>query len=150
MSRRRKSSAPPQNAPTRARSLLMARVRRSGTAPEVTLRSALHSVGYRYRINGGSGLPGTPDIVLRQLRLAIFVDGCFWHGCPCHGTVPKTNTDFWTAKILRNQSRDKQVDQSLKQLGWRVLRVWEHDVRDNVEKILRRVNRLSQTLPPSH
>lgn len=133
--------------PTRVRSLLMSRVRRSGTTPEIALRSALHRAGYRYRLNGGSGLPGTPDVVLRRFRLAIFVDGCFWHGCPRHGTVPKTNTHFWTAKILRNQNRDKQVDRSLKSLGWRVLRVWEHDVPTDTDRILARVNRLTQTQP---
>src|ERR1700685_1997695 len=88
---------------TPARSLLMSRVRRTGTRPEMLLRAALHRAGYRYRINTGSTLPGRPDIVLRRFRLAIFVDGCFWHGCPRHGTVPKTNTEFWTTKILRNK-----------------------------------------------
>jgi DNA mismatch endonuclease (patch repair protein) len=120
----------------------MGRVRRSGTACELTLRRALHRAGYRYRLDGGDGLPGTPDLVLRRFRLAIFVDGCFWHGCPKHGTVPKTNTQFWTAKILRNRNRDKQVDRSLKGLGWKVLRVWEHDVRLDGLAVVRRINRL--------
>jgi DNA mismatch endonuclease, patch repair protein len=123
------------------RSLLMGRVRRSGTAPELTLRAALHQAGYRYRLNSGTGLPGTPDIVLRRFRLAIFVDGCFWHGCERHGTMPKTNPDFWSAKILRNKQRDRQVDKSLNDLGWRVLRVWEHEVRSDIGRILRRLKR---------
>jgi DNA mismatch endonuclease (patch repair protein) len=123
------------------RSLLMARVRRSGTAPELILRVALHQAGYRYRLNSGAGLPGTPDIVLRRFRLAIFVDGCFWHGCERHGTIPKTNPDFWSAKILKNQQRDMRVDQSLKDLGWKVFRVWEHEVRFDVGRILRRLKR---------
>src|SRR5271157_2934067 len=118
------------------RSLLMARVRRSGTAPELILRAALHKAGYRYRLNGGRGLPGTPDIVLRRFRLAIFVDGCFWHGCARHGTLPKTNPDFWGAKILKNQQRDTRVDQALKNLGWKVFRVWEHEVRSDMDRIL--------------
>jgi DNA mismatch endonuclease (patch repair protein) len=131
--------------PTRERSLLMARVRRSGTACEVTLRKALHRAGYRYRLDSGSGLPGTPDLVLSRLRIAIFVDGCFWHGCPQHGTVPKTNTQFWTAKVQRNQQRDKQVGRSLKRLGWKVLRVWEHEVRLDMRRTLRRVKRLLES-----
>ena len=143
MSKRRTARKTVPRPTTYARSLLMARVRRSGTACELALRSALHRAGYRYRIESGSRLPGTPDIVLRRFRLAIFVDGCFWHGCPQHGTVPKTNTHFWTAKILRNQSRDKQVDRSLKRDGWKVLRVWEHDVRNGKDRIIRRVNRLA-------
>ena len=130
---------------TNQRSLLMARVRRSGTACELALRHAVHRAGYRYRLNSGAGLPGTPDIVLRRFRLAIFVDGCFWHGCPRHGTIPKTNTHFWTAKILRNQHRDKRVDRSLKSLGWNVLRVWEHDVRIDTDQVLARINRLAQS-----
>jgi DNA mismatch endonuclease (patch repair protein) len=123
------------------RSLLMARVRRSGTAPELILRAALHRAGYRYRLNAGTGLPGTPDIVLRRFRLAIFVDGCFWHGCGRHGTLPKTNPDFWSAKILKNQQRDMRVDQLLKDLGWKVFRVWEHEVRFDIGRILRRLKR---------
>lgn len=124
------------------RSLLMARVRRSGTSPELALRTILHRAGYRYRLNGGSGLPGTPDIVLRKFSLAIFVDGCFWHGCRQHGSVPKTNTHFWVAKILRNQQRDKEVDRALNSLGWKVCRVWEHELQADVRRLVRRIKRL--------
>lgn len=127
---------------THARSILMARVRRSGTAPEILLRSALHEAGYRYRLNGGNRLPGRPDIVLRRFQLAIFVDGCFWHGCPQHGTVPKTNTPFWTAKIMRNRQRDRQAARLLRRLGWSVLRVWEHEINEDLDRAVRRVNRL--------
>src|SRR5438046_1780836 len=130
---------------TRKRSLLMARVRRSGTAPELALRTVLHRAGYRYRLNSGSDLPGTPDLVLRRFSLAIFVDGCFWHGCRQHGSVPKTNTHFWTAKILRNQERDKEVDRSLKSLGWKVCRVWEHELRADNRRLLRRIKRLVES-----
>ena len=132
--------------PLPQRSLLMARVRRSGTAPEIALRLALHRAGYRYRLRGGEGLPGTPDIVLRRCRVAIFVDGCFWHGCHEHGTTPKTNTQFWAAKIVRNRQRDRQVNRSLKRLGWKVFRAWEHEVRLDVGLLLRRIERLSSSL----
>jgi DNA mismatch endonuclease (patch repair protein) len=120
----------------------MARVRRSGTACELALRKALHNAGYRYRLNRGIGLPGTPDLVLSSLQLAIFVDGCFWHGCRQHGSVPKTNTKFWTAKIDRNRQRDKQVDRLLKAAGWKVLRVWEHEIRLDASKVLKRIKRI--------
>ncbi len=119
----------------------MARVRRSGTAPELLLRQALRRAGLRYQV-GGSALPGSPDIAFRRLRLAVFVDGCFWHGCPRHGTVPKTNTSFWLAKIRRNRHRDRQADRSLKRLGWTVLHVWEHELRGDVSRVLRRIERL--------
>jgi DNA mismatch endonuclease, patch repair protein len=121
------------------RSRLMGRVRRSGTAPELDLRRSLHRAGYRYRLDGGRGLPGTPDLVFRKLRVAIFVDGCFWHGCRLHGTMPKTNTAFWKAKIIRNQKRDRKVDRSLRELGWIVVRVWEHQLKGELETVVSRV-----------
>jgi DNA mismatch endonuclease (patch repair protein) len=120
----------------------MSRVRHSGTACELTFRAALHREGYRYRLRGGRGLPGTPDLVLARFKTAIFVDGCFWHGCPKHGTMPKSNTKFWRAKILRNVARDKQVDRSLARLGWKVMRVWEHEIRFNMPHLLSKVERL--------
>jgi DNA mismatch endonuclease (patch repair protein) len=134
-----------QHPTTPKRSLLMARIRRSGTAPELALRTALHRAGYRYRLKSGIDLPGKPDVVLRRFSLAIFVDGCFWHGCEQHGSTAKTNADFWNAKILRNRQRDKKVDQALDSLGWKVLRVWEHEVRLEMPKILRRVQRLAKS-----
>jgi DNA mismatch endonuclease (patch repair protein) len=117
------------------RSLLMARVRRAGTGPEVALRKALHRRGFRYRLRTGSGLPGTPDIVLPRFRLAIFVDGCFWHGCKTHGTLPKTNALFWETKITRNRERDRRADRSLRGQGWTVVRVWEHEINIDVEGV---------------
>lgn len=129
------------------RSRLMARVRRAGTTPELALRTALHRAGLRYRLSSSLGLPGSPDIAFGRSRLAIFVDGCFWHGCPRHGTVPKTNTSFWMAKIIRNQQRDRQVDRSLKDLGWRVLRLWEHEVRGDMGRVCARIERLLKHPP---
>ena len=121
------------------RSLLMARVRRTGTAPELALRKALHRAGYRYRLGTGSSLPGTPDIVLSRFRVTIFVDGCFWHGCKRHGTLPKTNTLFWVTKIMRNKGRDKYAARSLRRLGWTVIRVWEHEIKTNVHKVVENI-----------
>jgi DNA mismatch endonuclease, patch repair protein len=125
-----------------SRSLLMGRVRRTGTAPELYLRRALHRSGLRYRLASGAGLPGTPDLAFRRAHVAVFVDGCFWHGCPKHGTVPKTNTKFWTAKIRRNRQRDRHVDQALRDMGWKVVRVCEDQVRTRSTKIVSRIQRL--------
>ncbi len=120
----------------------MARVKRSGTAPETALRTAIRSAGLRYRVADGAGLPGTPDLVFRRRKLAVFVDGCFWHGCPRHGTVPKTNTAFWEDKILRNGRRDRRVNRELRALGWNVLRIWEHDIKSESVRTVRRIARL--------
>ncbi len=80
---------------------------------------------------------GKPDFVFRAERVAVFVDGCFWHGCPKHGRKPKTRKAFWTAKIERNAARDRLVTRTLRASGWRVMRVWEHDLRPKREAILR-------------
>lgn len=110
-------------------SLRMARVRQKGTRCEVELRRALHARGLRYRLQ--VPLLTKPrrvaDIVFTRRKLAIFVDGCFWHGCPEHGTSPKSNADFWRDKIETNKRRDLDTNRRLTEAGWRVLRVWEHE-----------------------
>ena len=126
---------------TSQRSRLMARVRRAGTAPELMLRKELHKAGLRYRLDGGRGLPGTPDLVFRASKVAIFVDGCFWHGCPKHGTRPKTNTSFWTAKISRNRERDRQVGQELRSQGWRVFRFCERQLMRDLPRVVAVITR---------
>src|ERR1017187_6842327 len=78
----------------------------------------------------GSTLRGKPDFVFRHARLAVFVDGCFWHGCPKHFRLPTSNQTFWRTKIDRNQLRDKEVSRKLRSIGWQVLRIWEHDLKD--------------------
>ena len=108
----------------------MAAIRSASTKPEVTLRRALWREGFRYRMND-KRLPGTPDIVLPKYRTVIFVHGCFWHGhkdCKNY-TVPKTNTDFWTAKIARNQERDQDTWRQLEAKGWSVIIVWECELK---------------------
>ena len=111
------------------RSALMGRVRQRGTKYELILRRALWKAGYRYRLR--NKLPGTPDIVFSGVKVAIFVDGCFWHGCPVHGSLPSTRQEFWEEKLIRNRQRDQEVDRRLHELGWIPLRLWEHDVRDD-------------------
>jgi DNA mismatch endonuclease (patch repair protein) len=104
----------------------MARVRSRNTAPETLLRKELWARGFRYRIH--SGLPGTPDVAFPGVRVAVFVDGCFWHGCPDHYTAPVRNSEFWEGKLRRNRERDARVDAELGELGWLSLRIWEHEV----------------------
>jgi DNA mismatch endonuclease (patch repair protein) len=88
----------------------------------------------------GEGVKIRPDFVFPKLRLAVFVDGCFWHGCPKHGTQPKANAAFWRNKISRNQTRDRLVTHTLRQSGWRVLRIWEHELaRNNAPRLLHRI-----------
>lgn len=116
--------------PTASRSLNMAAVKRSGTKPELELRKALHAVGYRFRkdypIRVGSKLI-RPDIAFTKLRVAVFLDGCFWHCCPLHGQVPATNASYWSEKLRSNFERDRLQDRLLGEAGWRVVRIWEHE-----------------------
>ena len=108
----------------------MAAIHSSNTKPEVKLRHTLWKRGFRYNVNDRS-LPGSPDIVLPKYRSVIFVHGCFWHGhkgCKNY-TVPKTNTDFWVAKVARNQERDQEVWRQLEAKGWSVIIVWECELK---------------------
>ncbi|MGA5305391.1 very short patch repair endonuclease [Nucisporomicrobium flavum] len=108
--------------------------RRVNTKPEVVLRSALHRLGYRYRKDLLLRLPGLrvrPDIVFTARKVAVFVDGCFWHVCPQHGRQPTTNEWYWTPKLRRNMERDRQADLALAEAGWNVIRVWEHEALDD-------------------
>jgi DNA mismatch endonuclease, patch repair protein len=98
------------------------------TAPELALRSAVHRLGLRYRVNARP-LPAvrrTVDLLFSRARVAVFLDGCFWHGCPDHHTVAVTNADFWARKVARNRERDRETDRLLDQAGWTVVRIWEH------------------------
>ena len=103
--------------------------RKFDTAPEAAVRSALHRAGARFRKHARPlpHLNCTADIVFRRARLAVFVDGCYWHGCPEHGTQPRTNAAYWSAKIARNIERDRRTDTALSEAGWVVARVWEHE-----------------------
>jgi len=114
------------------RSKLMARVSGRDTKPELVLRSALHRLGFRYRL-GGAGLPGKPDLVLPKYRAAIFAHGCFWHvhsGCK-RASLPRTNAEFWRDKLQRNVQRDAENAYDLKTAGWTVITVWECELYDD-------------------
>lgn len=107
------------------------------TKPELALRRLLWSRGCRYRIK--SSLPGHPDFVFLTAKVAVFVDGCYWHGCEQHFSLPETNRDFWEKKITRNRARDEEVTERLKSEGWTVLRFWEHELRQDIEGCAQRV-----------
>ncbi len=135
------------------RSRCMASIKGYDTGPELRLRRALWKRGWRYRLK--TKLPGKPDMVFVSQRVAIFVDGCFWHGCPKHGVSPKTNQKFWEEKLRANLMRDREVGASLREAGWTVIRFWEHDVNDRLglivamaEKKLRKV--LKRKRPPNN
>ena len=115
---------------------IMQNVKTKNTAPEIKLRSLLHKNGLRFRVNR-KDLPGKPDIVLPKYRAVIFVHGCFWHGHDCpRGQRPQTNADFWNQKIDRNVIRDKSDVSLLESLGWRVLIVWECEIKKKNEAVL--------------
>lgn len=125
----------------------MSRIRGRDTSPEVRLRKALWKLGFRYSTK--STLAGRPDLVFPRYRTVLFIDGCFWHRCPQHFTRPRSNGDFWKRKIAGNVKRDRYVDRKLNRLGWRVLRVWEHDVRRNPEMTaIRQGKRIASSRAP--
>ena len=106
--------------------------RRADTKPEVAFRSMLHRSGLRFRKDHYIRLERRGvkvDVVFPTQRVAVFIDGCFWHRCPEHATTPARNHDYWVAKFERNMTRDIATNQELTQLGWRVIRVWEHEVK---------------------
>ena len=117
----------------------MSRQLRRDTAPELALRSALHARGLRFRVE--FPVPGLPrrsiDIAFTRVRIAVFVHGCFWHGCGEHGTQPKANAAWWQAKIARNVQRDRETSTHLRSRGWQTLTVWEHEEAEAaVERII--------------
>jgi DNA mismatch endonuclease, patch repair protein len=120
------SHATPVNVATSRR---MSRQRTRDTEPEMLLRRELHRRGLRYRVD--AALPGLPrrraDVLFTRARVAVFVDGCFWHGCPEHKTAPASNGAWWATKLARNIERDRETDAHLRSFGWTVLRVWEHE-----------------------
>lgn len=107
----------------------MSAQKRTGTEPEMLLRKQLHALGLRYRVN--MPIPGLPrrraDITFTRAKVVVFVDGCFWHRCPEHATDPATRDAWWQKKLDGNVARDRETDEHLRQLGWKVLRFWEHE-----------------------
>jgi DNA mismatch endonuclease, patch repair protein len=123
------------------RAVMVANVGR-GTSPELALRRALRTAGARgYRLN--LRVEGVrPDIVFGRQRVAVFVHGCYWHRCPtCRFAVPKSNREFWLAKFRRNRARDRAKRRQLERGGWHVIEVWEHEVRDTLERVVRTIGK---------
>ncbi|MCX5042129.1 very short patch repair endonuclease [Aldersonia sp. NBC_00410] len=133
-------SRPSTDARTSAR---LSRQRTRDTAPEVALRRELHHRGRRFFVDRAplAGLRRRADLVFPSRRVAVYVDGCFWHSCPVHATYPKNNAQWWADKLATNVARDRDTDARLVEHGWRVVRVWEHEsvleAADRVEAILR-------------
>jgi len=107
-------------------SRVMRRMGRKDTAPELALRRELTRLGLRYRLHRAD-LPGRPDVSFGPARVAVFVDGCFWHGCPEHAVMPKANRQWWADKLAANKARDAAKDAALRERGWEPVHVWEHE-----------------------
>lgn len=120
------------------RSANMSRIRGTNTTPELRLRKALWNKGIRYRLH--VRVEGTrPDLVFASRRLVVFVDGCFWHGCPQHYVRPRSRSDFWADKLAVNTSRDRSQTTRLMEKGWSVLRFWEHEIDSDLERVVAEV-----------
>lgn len=120
----------------------MKRTLQRDTPAELAIRKGLFHRGYRYRINAKiPGATARPDILFVYARLAVFVDGCFWHGCPLHATWPKRNAEWWAQKLTANWERDRRHDANLHRLGWTVFRAWEHE---NASSVVERIASLLQ------
>ncbi|MDN6873689.1 very short patch repair endonuclease [Pseudomonas citronellolis] len=129
------TEAPQTVDPVALRSANMARIRGRNTTPEMQLRKALWREGLRYRVQ--LRVEGTrPDIVFTSCRLAVFVDGCFWHGCPQHYVMPRSKMEFWSTKLATNTNRDRIQTRRLISNGWRILRFWEHEVETEPERVV--------------
>ncbi|WOF16781.1 very short patch repair endonuclease [Methanoplanus sp. FWC-SCC4] len=117
----------------------MSSIKSKDTKPEIKIRKMLWENGIRgYRIH--YDLPGKPDIAFTKYKIAVFIDGCYWHKCPECFREPKTNTEFWMNKINGNVERDKKITKELEDSGWTVLRFWEHEVRKNPDLIIKKIN----------
>ncbi|MCH9728201.1 MAG: very short patch repair endonuclease [Actinomycetia bacterium] len=109
------------------------------TRPELAVRKLVHAMKLRYRVNARplANLRRTADLVFTRARVAVFIDGCFWHGCPDHHRQPKNNADYWISKIQRNRARDNDTDTALTLAGWTVLRFWAHQTPDEIAEAVR-------------
>lgn len=121
----------------------MSQIKSKNTKPEIAVRKLIWKKGYRYRI--GHGLIGKPDMVSPFYGIVVFIDGCFWHGCPKHCRMPSSNVKYWKQKIFGNKKRDSRINRQLKKEGWKVIRIWEHDIKKNSEKVVIRITKHIQT-----
>jgi len=121
-----------------SRSQIMRRVTNKDSAAELALRTRLFAEGLRYRLHRRTK-GATVDILFVSARVAVFVDGCFWHGCPKHATYPKSNQDYWLPKLAANRERDQRQSAKLRRAGWQVIRVWEHDCLPPDRRVVKRI-----------
>lgn len=110
----------------------MRAVGRRDTRAELAVRSAVHGLGLRFRVDRApaAGLRSRADLVFSKARVAVYIDGCFWHSCPLHATVPRSNEAWWREKLAQNRLRDRRAEQRLQDAGWQVIRIWEHERPD--------------------
>jgi DNA mismatch endonuclease, patch repair protein len=120
------------------RSRIMRAVKGKDSTLEIRVRSALWRSGLRFRKNVAS-LPGKPDIVFSKSKVVVFIDSCFWHGCSHHLRRPSSHQEYWEAKISRNRQRDTEVTETYREMGWTALRIWEHELKENLESCLARI-----------
>lgn len=141
------SEDPPTPITSAQTSARMSRQARRDTAPELALRRELHRRGLRYRVD--HPLPGMSrrraDLLFPRARVAVFIDGCFWHSCPIHGTTPANNEAWWVQKLRRNVERDRETDAALESAGWTVLRFWEHTPIDAAAEQVERAVRFNHS-----
>jgi DNA mismatch endonuclease, patch repair protein len=122
----------------------MSKLGRRDTGPELALRSELHRRGLRFRVDRAPvpEVRSRADLVFGPAKVAVYVDGCFWHSCPEHGTMPKANVEYWRPKLARNRERDTATTELLRERGWDVVRIWEHEdpveAADQIEQLVRR------------
>lgn len=130
----------------------MSKQRSRDTTAELAVRRILHREGFRYRchVRPLASLRREADLVFRGPKVAVFIDGCFWHGCPEHGSWPKANAEWWQAKIEANRARDEGTDRALLEAGWLPVRIWEHELpEDAAARIAHAIKDRSQTVTPS-
>jgi DNA mismatch endonuclease (patch repair protein) len=126
----------------RKRSELMSRIKSKNTKLESDflkkLSSVSHSAGYRYRKHY-SKLPGKPDIAFPSKKVAVFIDGCFWHSCHVHSKIPLSNVSYWREKMSKNKKQDKKINAACRKAGWKVVRIWEHEIKKSPQKAIVRI-----------
>lgn len=116
----------------------MSKVKSKDSKIEVDFRKAIWKAGFRYSKNSAKHF-GKPDMVLSKHKTAIFIDSCFWHGCKRHCRLPAARKKYWTTKIERNKERDKEVNRHYKKIGWKVIRVWEHEIKKKTNAVIRKI-----------
>ncbi len=122
------------------RSEIMSKIRSRDTKIEIVFRKALWNKGFRYSKNSAKYF-GKPDLVLKKYKTVIFIDSCFWHNCPRHGYLPKSNLKYWKKKIEQNKQRDKTVNRYYKKIGWTATRIWEHEIKNDLNRAIKKLTK---------